>query len=138
MGVPSSLTIVVMRFVVPVWAAVGVQVIIPLVSMAAPVGGFTSEYVRLFAGISLSVAVLVTTIATWLSTVRFVCTGRTGALFTSVTTTTKLFEALNGGEPLSVTTVVMIFVLGPCASLGVHVITPADEIVAPAGGPTKE
>src|SRR6266850_3738963 len=87
---------------------------------------------------SVSVAVFVTTIVTWLSTVRFDCTDRTGALFTSVTTTTKLLVALKDGAPLSATTVVITFVPGPCASLGVQVITPLVEIAAPAGGAINE
>ena len=69
--------------------------------------------------------------------VRPICPGNTGAMFTSLTTTTKLFVALNAGTPLSVTTVVNVFVLGPCASVGVHVITPALLIPAFPGGFTK-
>ena len=65
------------------------------------------------------------------------CAGSDGALFTSVTTTLKLLVALNGGVPLSTTRVVIVFVLGPCASVGVQVITPELEIVAPEGAPNK-
>src|SRR5207248_8782411 len=48
----------------------------------------------------------------------------TGATFTSRTVTVKLVVALNAGTPLSVTTTVIVFVLGPCASLGVQLIAP--------------
>src|SRR6478736_1619768 len=58
-----------------------------------------------------------------------------GAALTSFTVTVKDFESLRFGEPLSVTTTVMLFVLGPCASLGVHEIAPVlGLIVIPAGG----
>ena len=58
----------------------------------------------------------------------------TGGLFTSRTITVKLLVALKGGDPLSVTTVVIVFVPGPCASLGVQLMTPLASMVAPAGG----
>src|SRR5204862_185824 len=46
--------------------------------------------------------------------------------------------ALNAGTPLSVTTTVIVFVLGPCASLGVQPIAPLlPLIVMPAGGDTR-
>ena len=61
-------------------------------------------------------------------------TVRTGALLTSFTVTAKEFVALSGGWPLSVTTVVIVLVPGPCASDGVQVITPLVSIAAPAGG----
>ena len=62
-----------------------------------------------------------------------------GAVFTSLTTTTKLFVALScfaftAAAFVSVTTVVNVFVPGPCASVGVQVITPLVSIAAPAGG----
>ena len=38
-GEPSSVTIVVIRLVPGPWAGVGVQVMIPFISMAAPAGG---------------------------------------------------------------------------------------------------
>src|SRR5439155_7519578 len=69
-------------------------------------------------------------------TVRLVCAGNTGGLFTSVTTTVKLLVALSGGAPLSVTLMVIGFVLGPCASVGVQVKIPLVGLtVAPAGAP---
>src|SRR5258708_23813041 len=42
-------------------------------------------------------------------------------IFTSLTTTVKLLVALKAGVPLSVTTVVITLVPGPCASVGVQV-----------------
>src|SRR5207244_1041202 len=47
-----------------------------------------------------------------------------GDWFTSFTTTVKLWVALNGGPPLSVTRTVIAFVDGPCASAGVQLNTP--------------
>ena len=41
-GTPLSVTRVVMVFVPGPWASEGVQVIVPLVSIAAPVGGLSS------------------------------------------------------------------------------------------------
>src|SRR5205807_2502790 len=62
----------------------------------------------------------------------------TGGLFDSRTTIVKIFWSLNGGTPLSVTLTVMVFVLGPCASLGVPEQMPlADLMVAPERGLTK-
>ena len=62
-------------------------------------------------------------------------TVKLGGLFTSVTVTVKLLVALSGGEPSSVTTTVMVLTLGPCDSVGVHVIAPVPGTIAmPAGG----
>jgi len=69
--------------------------------------------------------------------VRVAWTGSTGALLTSSTTTVKLLVALRAGLPLSVTTVVMVLVVGPCASLGVQAITPLESILAPSGADTN-
>jgi hypothetical protein len=77
--------------------------------------------------------VLVTTRVAVAVTVLLFCAGNAGGLFTSVTVTIKLFVALSGGVPLSVTRAVITFVLGPCASDGVHVITPEPDIAAPDG-----
>src|SRR5207248_10453870 len=63
--------------------------------------------------------------------VRSLCGGRMGGLLISLTTTVKLFVVLSGGRPLSVTTVVIVLVLGPCASDGVQLITPFVLMVAP-------
>ena len=63
----------------------------------------------------------------------------TGATFTSLTTTSKLFVTLNGGTPLSVTAIVTVLVPGPCASLGVQVKIPdAPPIAVPAGALSSE
>src|SRR5437667_4633759 len=60
--------------------------------------------------------------------------GSTGALFTSLTVTMKLFVALSDGVPLSSTSTVIRFVLGPWSSLGVHARTPVLVLmVIPAG-----
>src|SRR5664279_281274 len=70
---------------------------------------------------SLSLAVFVTTTAVTPLIVRFVWLGNTGATFTSFTVTVKLFVAL---KLPSLTMVVNVFVLGPCASVGIQLITP--------------
>ena len=51
-----------------------------------------------------------------------------GAELTSFTTIEMVSLALAEGEPLSVTRIVTLFVLGPCASVGVHVNTPEEAI----------
>jgi hypothetical protein len=86
---------------------------------------------------SESLPVLVTANVASAVIVRLPGAGSDGALFTSVTTTVKLFVALNGGVPLSVTRVVIVLVPGPCTSLGVHAITPELEMVAPEGAASK-
>jgi hypothetical protein len=48
--------------------------------------------------------------------------------------TVKVLVALIGGVPLSVTTVMIRFVLGAWLVPGVQVITPLALIAAPAGG----
>src|SRR5205809_5391370 len=107
--------------------------------MLAPAGApESSEYVRLLAGISGSVALFVIVTALPSSTVRLAMGASTGALFTSFTTTVKLRVSLSGGEPLSVTRAVTVFVAGPCASVGVHVNTPLLALMlAPDGGETR-
>src|SRR5437762_607748 len=47
----------------------------------------------------------------------------------------KLLVALSAGEPLSVTTTVIVLTLGPCDSAGVQLMAPVSgTIVIPAGG----
>src|SRR6266436_10176555 len=87
---------------------------------------------------SESVAVLTIVSGVWAAIVRLACAGRTGALLTSFTVTVNVLVSLKGGEPLSTTRIVNVFVLGPCASVGVHVITPAAEMAAPVGAERNE
>src|SRR4029453_16584148 len=62
----------------------------------------------------------------------------TGGLFTSLTITVKVRVSLSGGAPLSVTRTVNVFVLGPCASVGVQVKTPVlGSRFAPGGALTR-
>src|SRR5438105_4157052 len=59
-----------------------------------------------------------------------------GALFTSLTMIVMVSKALSTGEPLSLTRIVTLFVLGPCASVGVQLNRPlVGLIVAPDGAP---
>src|SRR5439155_1312308 len=134
----SSVTRTVIRFVLGPCASVGLQVNRPLVAlMLAPAGAPGSRLkVRVLAGRSGSVAVFVTTNVLSSSIIWSAGTVRTGARFTSVTTTVKLRASLEGGEPLSVTSTVTRLVLGPCASVGVQVNTPLVALMlAPAGSP---
>src|SRR5881397_4209753 len=63
---------------------------------------------------------------------------RAGGLFASVTTTVKLLVSLDGGAPLSITRTVIRLVLGPWASVGVHVSTPLLGFkFTPAGADTR-
>jgi hypothetical protein len=80
------------------------------------------------------VAVFVTVNVVNSATVRLLCAGSTGAVFAGVTTTAKLFVALSAGEPLSVTTVVIVLVLGAWPADGVQVIMPLEVMTAPLGG----
>src|SRR6266851_3558552 len=84
-----------------------------------------------------SLAVLVTVSVVSSLIVRLAWPGNTGALFTSLTVTVKELVALKAGVPLSVTMVVNVFVLGPCASPGVQLITPLALMLAPVGGATN-
>src|SRR5262245_63516531 len=65
-------------------------------------------------------------------------TASTGAAFDSLTTTLNVLVLLKPGEPLSVTRTVMLFVLGPCVSVGVQVNTPVFWLMlAPVGAPAS-
>src|SRR5437660_308635 len=94
-----------------------------------------SVYVKAVAGIFGSLAVLVTVRVICGKTVRFVWAGNVGALLTSLTTTLKVLVikycfVLKAGPLVSDTTAVNVFVLGPCVSFGVQVMTPAAEMAA--------
>src|SRR5438445_813944 len=120
-------------------ASVGVQVSTPVAeSSVIPLGPATRANVRMLAGISGSVAVLVTVKVVSSLIVWVGGTVNVGALFTSLTMTVKLLVSLSGGVPLSVTRTVMTLVLGPCASVGVQGSTPVTEsIVIPLGPATR-
>ena len=86
------------------WDSFGVQVNTPLAAFKfTPVGADTSAKVSVCAGISLSLAVLVT--VNVLNSLIVCCPGTVsvGALFTSLTITVKVCVALMLGDPLSVT-----------------------------------
>src|SRR3989442_14883571 len=119
---------------------VGAQVNPPLVGlMIAPAGAPGSKLkVRILVGLSGSVAEFVTlnsdpAKATWSA-----IDANSGGLFTSSTTTVKLTKALSGGVPSSATLTTIIFVLGPCASVGVQVKTPVFGFrLTPVGADAK-
>src|SRR5207253_2550764 len=138
-GTPLSVTTTVIVFVLGPCASFGVQLIAPLLPLIViPTGGPTRLNVSVLVGTSASVALAVTANALSSSSVWFPGTVNTGATFTSRTVTVKLFVALRFGVPLSVTTTVIVFVLGPCASFGVQLIAPLlPLIVIPVGGPTR-
>src|SRR5881396_2591053 len=98
-GEPLSLTRTVMRLVLARCASVGVQINTPLFeSRVTPSGADTRLNVNVLAGLSGSVAVLVTTsvASPWIA--LFGGTVSTGALFTSPTMTVKLSLSVNGRE----------------------------------------
>src|SRR5256885_16243903 len=106
--------------------------VLPL--MVAPAGALEPRLnVRALAGISASVATLVIVIVLPVKFVRSAMGANTGAVFTSLTTTVKLCVALKAGAPLSDTCTEIVFVLGPCASVGVQVMTPLASIATPKG-----
>ena len=87
------------------------------------------------AGMFESLAVLVIVSEFSGRIVRLIWAGSVGALLTSLTTTVKELVAKNcfvlkAAALLSITTVVKVLVLGPCASVGVQVMTPAPEMLA--------
>src|ERR1043166_5105895 len=110
----------------------------PIAEIEELAGPASNAYVSVFAGISASDAVFVTTSMVSSAMVRLLCVGRTGAVLEAVTMTVKLFVALSGGVPSSVTTVVIRFVVWPCAIEGAQVITKAAEIFALVTEPADE
>ena len=56
-----------------------------------------------------------------------------GAPLASPTVMVITSKSFSAGEPLSVTRTVKVFVLGPCASVGVQVNAPAVVMLAPDG-----
>ena len=105
--------------------------------MVAPVGAPGSRLnVSLWAGRSASVAEAVNDKRFSSSIVLLPIAANSGAVFTSVTVIRMVSEALETGEPLSVTRTVTRFVLGPCALVGVQEKTPVDGLMlAPVGAP---
>src|SRR5947208_2024653 len=105
--------------------------------MMAPAGAPGSKLkVRVLAGRSGSVAVFVSTKVFSSSIIWSAGTVSTGARFTSLSLHDALPISLEGGEPSSVTSTVIRFVLGPCASVGDQVNTPFVELMlAPSGAP---
>src|SRR5437879_4019540 len=138
-GTPLSVTVTLTTFVLGPCASLGVQLITPLAALIViPVGALTSAKVSVLAGRSASVALALTLRPVCSSIVWLAGTLNTGARFTSVTVTVKLFVALKAGTPLSVTLTLTTFVLGPCASLGVQLITPlAGLMLMPRGALTN-
>ena len=60
-----------------------------------------------------------------------------GGEFDSLTVIWKLCVVLRLGEPLSKTRIVTVFVLGPCASLGIQLMAPLVLTVRFVGPETK-
>src|SRR5262245_8191585 len=134
-GDPLSVTRTVTVLVLGPCASAGIQLNSPLAVRVAPLGPVNRLNVSVFAGRSESVAVIVKlnglpSLIVWLAMERI------GALLTSLTVTLSDLASLSGGEPLSVTRTVMVFVLGPCASVGVQVSTPVPGLMlTPEGAP---
>src|SRR5437867_4492279 len=135
-GEPLSVTRTVTALVLGPCASVGVQVNTPLVAlMLAPAGAPGSRLkVKVLASASVAVAVNVRSVPS--TRVLSPIGESTGAVLTSFTTIMIVSAALRAGEPLSVTRKATVFVLGPCASVGVqvNVRVPASKL-APAGAP---
>src|SRR5207244_3923226 len=136
-GVPLSVTRTVTVFVLGPWISFGVHVNTPLLALiVAPAGALIKLNDIALAGTSGSLAVIASVNRLPSGMVCGARVANTGALFTSFTTTVKVFKSLRLGTPLSVTRTVTGFVLGPCASLAVHVNTPVlGLMLAPAGAP---
>src|SRR5208282_5740846 len=119
-----SLTTVVSTYNPGPCPSLGVQLITPLVLIAALVTALLlstlvtpSVYVSASAGMSLSIAVFVTTNGTSSLFVTLFCAGNAGPLWIACTVTTKLLVAVSCGlirsyGSLLVTTVVIVFVPG--------------------------
>src|SRR6266542_4056852 len=137
LGEPLSETRTVTVFVLGTCASVGVQAIAPPEETVRPVGPDTSAKVSVLAGRSESVAVAFTLNRVCSAMVCVPGTVSSGAEFASVTMTRKLLVALRLGEPLSETRTVTVLVLGPCATVGVQAMAPAEETVRPGGPDTS-
>src|SRR5437899_1271467 len=140
-GEPLSVTRITTEFVLGPCASVGVQVNTPLVELidAPPGAPGSSEKVNICAGMSEPLALTVKVRSDPSVIVLFPIDVRTGAELVSVTIIVIVSKSPRAGEPLSVTRTVTVLVLGPCASVGVHVKTPLLElIVAPVGAPASK
>src|SRR2546426_4948013 len=137
LGVPLSKTRTVTVLVLGPCASLGVQAMAPLEETVRPLGPDTNAKVSVLAGTSRSVAVALTLRKVCSAMVCVPGTVNVGWVFTSVTMTWKLLVALKLGVPLSKTRTVTVLVLGPWASVGVHVIAPAEETVRPVGPDTR-
>ena len=108
-GEPLSVTTTVIVLTLGPWASVGVQFIAPVLGfMDRPAGGKTRLKVNVLAGISASVAEAETDSVANSFIVWFAGTVSEGGLFTSLTVTLNVLVALRGGEPSSVTTVIIV------------------------------
>src|SRR6185436_13524872 len=136
MGTPLSDTRTVMTFVLGDCVSVGVQVKTPLLElMLAPTGAMPSSVKRSrCTGTSGSNAWAVKLI--WFPSLpaRLAIGVSTGGKFASVTSMVTVTELLIGGEPLSMTRTVKMFVLGPCVSDGVQLNTPLSGLMAAPTG----
>src|SRR5207249_2566782 len=135
-GDPLSVATMVTGYVPGPCAPVGVQLKAPVAApIVAPVAAgvpSVSDQVIVFAGTSESVAVTVKVNAANSFVVLFPGLVTTGAEFTSFTVIENPADPLSGGVPLSVAVTVTGYTPGPCASVGVQLKAPVEElIVAP-------
>jgi len=111
--------------------------------MLAPVGTWPAVpscrlKVKVFAGISSSVAVAVKVKGTNSSMFLFPITPSTGATLTSFTVTVICSSSQSTGEPLSQTLTLKVYSPGPWASVGVQLKRPLVELIdAPVGALSK-
>src|SRR3954465_4599617 len=115
-----------MMLVLGDWPELGLHVNTPLDGLTeAPDGAPGARLnVRNCAGKSESVTIFVN-VSNWLGAIVLLAIGeRMGAGFTSGTRTMNDCVALKVGTPLSNTRTIMLLLLGPWASVGVHVNNP--------------
>jgi ABC-type iron transport system FetAB permease component len=135
MEVTPSETATVTSLVLGPWASVGVQVRTPAEVTDMPVGPEVRENVSVWAGRSVSVPERVTLRTCPSSTVWLEMAARIGDALTSLTVTVKEREVeVTPSETVTVTSLV----LGPWASEGVQVRTPAEVTDMPVGPEVRE
>src|SRR5258708_39565020 len=104
-GIPSSVTKTLTTFVDGPCSSIGVQAINPFVGLIdIPPGALVPRLkVSTFAGMSGSVAELVTSRVSPSTTTWSAIGNNTGGLFTSITTTMNFWRAIMTGDPSSAT-----------------------------------
>src|SRR5204862_446650 len=112
-------------FVLGPCASVGVQLIAPVAGlMVMPAGELPRAKGKVLAGRSASFALAFTFSVVCSAIVWSAGTVNTGARFTSLTITLNVLVTLRAGTLSLPAALPILFVLGPCASVGVQLIAP--------------